>query len=504
MEMQGSLGEIQALMQPMKTENGLQRPILDQKAAMLSLQLASVAYTQQMTPWRESGWKDVSYHIDHTLLTGEDANGGDGSNFSGVMSEYKQFMARFRAKSTNIINQVLGTVRNKDESDTCKAIVMIHKDVGGRYLVAIGFMGTGKRVYDWLANFRIEEEEKMHKGCLQLARSFEENVQDIVFLETAKELGLEKLTLFDIMQECKKGDSRFKLWLAGHSQGGAVMQIFAYRALLQGVLRKNLIGYGFASPSVMYDAGEINLRSVPLFHIMNRDDLTPRLGARLHIGRCLCYDPTEEMRNICYGSAWQEEGFRRVFSMVQGVRNNEDAMLFILALLRSIEELSDGAAVQAVSELLGRMLPEKMTILLGGRMDEGIRMMRRFVERNYFHTTGERKLPLPRLEGLKKSIGQEMGRLGARGFMKNLMQVMGIPHRMRMKESYGKTIPAYTYIIKNEMESLYTALTLAHPSCVGEDRRALRRERKRFYGRFGYAQYGRTASERRSTGKERR
>ena len=289
----GMPGDINALMQPMKTEYARQMAVPNQAAAALSLQLASLAYTLDLDPWREDGWQDVSYHIDNKLLSGDAANASGG--LSGVISEYRQFMSRFKARSTNIINQVLGTVRNREESDTCKAVVMIKKAGLNRYLVAIGFMGTGKRVYDWLANIRIHNEEGMHQGTLQLTRRFEENLPEIVFPETARELGLEKLTLQDILQECRRTDSRFKIWMAGHSQGGGVMQLFAYRMISGGVLRSNMIGYGFASPSVLFGNSKMDVQSLPLFHLINEDDLVPRLGARVHVGQCLLYRPTMEM-----------------------------------------------------------------------------------------------------------------------------------------------------------------------------------------------------------------
>ena len=118
----GMPGDINALMQPMKTEYARQMAVPNQAAAALSLQLASLAYTLDLDPWREDGWQDVSYHIDNKLLSGDAANASGG--LSGVISEYRQFMSRFKARSTNIINQVLGTVRNREESDTCKAVVM--------------------------------------------------------------------------------------------------------------------------------------------------------------------------------------------------------------------------------------------------------------------------------------------------------------------------------------------------------------------------------------------
>lgn len=477
------MGDIKELMMPMKTDRGLRRPVFTQNGALLSLRLAQTAYSLQMGPWRDAGWKDVSYHIDHTLLTGEEANGASGG-IGGVFSEYKQFMARFRARSTNLLGQVLGTVRNREESDTCKAVVMIKRQEGNRYLVAIGFMGTGKRVYDWMANFRLANEEGMHRGCLQLTRNFEERLEELVFLETARELGLEKLTLQDILQECKRPDSRFKIWMAGHSQGGAVMQLFAYRALQNGVLRENMIGYGFASPSVMYGPGKMNLAGVPLLHICNGDDLTPRVGARLHIGQLALYHPEDEMRNACYATAWQN--VRREMALLACLRNTEGLMLFVMALCRALQELSDEATVLAFSELAGRFMPEKMRGMLGGRMDEGVRTLEKYVKRQYYSTTGKHSLPEGWLKTLKGRIAQEMQQSSPRQFIRNVLRAMAEPHRLQEKNEHENGWASYAYITEKGWETLKTVITLEHPA-IKADRQQLHRKRRKWPTRFGYA-----------------
>ena len=473
--------DINVLMQPMKTEYGRQTAALSKDAARFSLQLASLAYTLDLDAWRADGWQDVSYHIDNKLLSGEAANGTGG--LSGMISEYRQFMSRLKAKSTNIINQVMGTVRNREESDTCKAVVMMKKAGPNRYLVAIGFMGTGKRVYDWLANIRIHNEEGMHQGTLQLTRRFEENLQDIIFPQTARELGLEKLTLQDILQECRRTDSRFKIWMAGHSQGGGVMQLFAYRAVSRGVLRSNMIGYGFASPSVLFGNSKMDVQSMPLFHVINEDDLVPRLGARVHVGQCLLYRPTADMRQACYGKVWKSEAYEAAFGLVQRVRHTEDVMALVMALCSALQQLSDEATVQAASELLGRFLPERMVSLLGGQMDQGLQALQRYVERNYRQATGKEELPAGKITVFRNAIMAEMETYGTRVFVKCLLQVMGIPHRLRYQAVHGEAVPAYAYLTDEGFFGLRKGISAQYPSIPY--RQAVKRKRPR--GRFSYA-----------------
>ena len=86
-----------------------------------------------------------------------------------------------------------------------------------KYVIAIGFMGTGARAYDWLSNFRFELDEGAHRGFMQLTRHYMSHSTEIYFPEIAQELGLQNLTLFDIINECTKAESRFLLWMSGYS-----------------------------------------------------------------------------------------------------------------------------------------------------------------------------------------------------------------------------------------------------------------------------------------------
>ena len=470
------------LMRPMEERNGLVRPVFSREAACASLELASLAYTLDVDRWRRDGWTDVSYHVDNTLLTGVDANGGSGGKWPGLMSEYRQFMARFKAKSTNILGQVLGTVRQREQSDTCKAVVMIRKQSEGPYLVAVGFMGTGKRLYDWISNFRFTEEEGLHRGCLQLTRHFEESLDDIVFLETAAELGLDRLTLGDILQECKKSGSRFKLWLAGHSQGGAVMQVFAYRAIRQGVLRENIIGYGFASPSVLYGGNREDVRSIPLFHLLNGDDLVCRLGAKLHVGTCLACMPDERMRLYCYGREGQRQAFQNMLYLLHRVRSNEDAIVFLLSMIRSFSALDDAEMMRTLSAMLAKILPDKVSSMLGGKVDDGLRFLRRYLENAYDAVSDDGQLPIGRIRLLSGQMDQLMQQVGAKGFLKYLVQAVSIPHRMRYQSVHGQTVPAYQYMAEYAGELLVNTVTLQYPL---SGKKRSRGERRKAWGRFG-------------------
>ena len=200
---------------------GKLRPPLSEEALCMSAELASAAYGMAIEPWVESGWRDVTIQVDGELTALPPNN--------PLSAEWRKYWVRARLKPVSALGQMLGALRLSSSNNTTgKAVVMLHPALDGRYVVAVGFMGTGSRFYDWFSNFRMTTQDGMHRGFLELARQFEANEEKISFPETAEELGLEKLTLRDILQNMRSPNSRFVLWVCGHSQGAAMMQVYAH------------------------------------------------------------------------------------------------------------------------------------------------------------------------------------------------------------------------------------------------------------------------------------
>ena len=104
-----------------------------------------------------------------------------------------------------------------------------------------------------------------------------------------------------MLSELQSPNSRFRLWMAGHSQGSAVMQIFTYRLITDWrVLPQNMVGYGFASPTVVTGLPVADPAAYPLIHILNSDDMVTRAGAIAHLGLCLEYPANDELRKAVY------------------------------------------------------------------------------------------------------------------------------------------------------------------------------------------------------------
>lgn len=446
-------GSMQAVVQ-----NFADRPAFDREAAQLSLMLSASAYHMNTEPWRASGWQDFSFQVDHTLMTGRRVNATQEKGVQGKISRLLTKLARSRLKNSSPLHQIYGTLRQKDKSDTCKSLVMAHPLKDGRVLIAIGFMGTGKRLFDWISNLRLTQEEHMHRGFLQLTEEFESRTEDIRFPAIAQMLGLEKLTLRMILEECRCDNSRFLLWMSGHSQGGAVMQVFCARLLQSGVLPRYMLGYGFASPTVIHNGYPHALSHYPLHHLICSDDMTPRVGAKFHLGACHLLPMTKELRAQCYPSLLQDPFFPQMLSLCNRIADTREALLFSIALLRVLSRISDRDARIIIQNLTDISMPGALMDWLGDNVSRAIIRLSLKLSQTYRTVTGEHGVPLHALHRYEMHILALLHQTGARHFAYLLGKLLVSPHHLQGKNALPS---AYECMVN---ESFCHLRTLDHPS----------------------------------------
>lgn len=438
------LGAITPLTMPWREINRVLCPDFSQSAAQLSLELAATAYDFETAPWREAGWCDISYLADGQLFTGPAVNGKTEQGFSPTLAARYQKSAAALITKQNPIVQLRGAWRQREGSNACKCLVMIHRVSDGRYVVAIGFMGTGKRVHDWLPNFRMEPTEGVHRGFLDLAREFEAHQSAILFPQTAQELGMERLTLADIFALCRRPDSPFRIWMAGHSQGGAIMQLSAQREIHRGMLRQCLIGYGFASPTVLYSAECPT--EIPLYHLINADDPVPRMGAQIHVGHCRVFCPNDAMRQACYqGDAAIPAAFSSAQQLIALADNSPASLLLIMALLQYMRRLPEQEAAAMMQTVFGKLLPDRLFSVLVGRTDQPLGQMLRRADLVYRRIADGQAPPQGILDQWEGRIARLADIYGTQGAVTSLVQAMALPHRLRQKGTGA--LGAYQYIV---------------------------------------------------------
>jgi len=448
------LGELTALTLPLARDPFQRlRPPFSREAAELSLELADVAYTLELEPWKAAGWNDFSVLIDDRLQSGL-THWESGEGLGRFINTFRLVRARAALKEYNPVSQVLGALRQREKSDTVKAVCMMHPLPGGRWMLAIGFMGTGKRLYDWISNFRFTPVEGFHRGFSELCESFESNVDSIVFPAAAADLGLDRLTLGDVLSDMRGLSSPFRLWMAGHSQGGAVMQVFAHRLLMDwGVAPQNMVGYGFASPTVATGRFVYDPAAYPLYHIVNRDDYVPRMGALLHLGLCAEFPADEAFRQAVYAPPGDAQLHQRLAFAAHSMVDTPTCLLCLTALLQCLVEEK---GMEALGELLGgvKAMPAAVERAIGRAGDKAADWAQRGMEgaRGAYealcgHPMSEDELARMR-EGLRPIVRETPLRK-----LMNALADYGVPPHMlapHRREGQG----AYTAIVRDGLDAL--------------------------------------------------
>lgn len=436
---------------------GKLRPPLSVEAAEMSAVLAQCTYRMDVDRWVQAGWRDVTIQVDGELTDGVDS--GDGSARQRLTSAWKLFRVRQRMRGGHPLGEVVGAWRQRQKSDTGKAIVMIHPADLGRYVVAISFMGTGERMYDWVSNFRLTEESGTHKGFLQLTRQFEDNEGDIDFPDTARELGLERLTLRHVLEEAKNPNSRFTLWLCGHSQGAALMQVYAHHKIKEdGVLPRNLVGYGFAAPSVMSGLAVDDPSAYPLYLIQNSEDVVTRMGAQVHLGVQLIYPAGEMLRSQCY--TWSNapkavENRRLVAGVLRHMTDTPSCLEVTMAYLNVLGSFAPEELVETLGRLAQRLPIRRLLNAADQRADKLLRAINRHLAAAYAEITGS-PVSMERVAELQVDIAQIIAQMGLKAFTNAQMEWMQQCHRIGMDVS-GKISP-YLYIVREGIEELRPAV----------------------------------------------
>lgn len=426
----------------------------NREAARFALELSALSYDFEVGPWLEAGWTDISIQADERLMGGVAAPAlAERPIYQRMLNEWVPRAARRHISSAGTIRQIRGLVWKSTPMRTGKAITMIRPIGGRRFAVIIGFMGTGKRRMDWEVNFRFSHPEGFHAGFLANTLQFEENSEKITFDQTAALLGLKSLTLKDILEEAKQPDSRFTIFATGHSQGAAILQVWLYRQMQEGLLPGNILGYGFASPSVAAADIQGLPEDFPLFHILNSDDTFTKIGLFRHIGQGYVYEADDSFRKFCYQGQETDEIFMRLLERFRAFTGTQDAILFALAFLQALalRPMEDIQGVLGV--LAGGSIAERLILRRDEPVTGLLRLFNRLLRSNYQNAMQE----APREEqiaALAGAIEKEMDEFGAERFARTIFKVLGVPHTLVFRARSLPGLAPYSYMVIRGFEEL--------------------------------------------------
>ena len=459
------LRAVEALMRPFARDPFYRlRPPFSKEAAKLSLELADMTYTLDVDAWLEAGWTDFSILIDDSLQSGL-THWESGDGLRAFINRFRLMRAKVALRDPNPVSQLKAALRQREKSDTVKAVCMLHPVEGGMWLLAIGFMGTGKRFYDWISNFRFTTEEGFHRGFYQLCESFELNAESIVFPTAAQAMGVEKLTLGEVLASMRSLSSPFRLWMAGHSQGGAVMQVFTHRLMTDwGVLPQNMVGYGFASPMVATGRFVYDPAAYPLYHILNSDDAVGRMGALLHLGMCAEYPAGDAIRESTYGWSTEEEDvllrqelafFEEDMTDMPAVIAHMTALLQCVAEEKGAEGLSELMTSWWASPLVDRVLWKA-----GDRAMDLVEKFSDHSQKGHIALTGQ---PLDEnlLRSLRMRVRPIVQKHSSRSLWNVLLEYSAAPHHLTRGD--GRQDGAYAWIVKHALDDLRPFIWIKSP-----------------------------------------
>lgn len=416
---------------------GISRPAYRPGLARMSAELSANIYDLDVGRWLAAGWGDCTLQVENRVFGGVGAWYQDGIRPARALHNG---LTLLRARAMihplrNPIGDVLRAMRQTHTTDTGKAVVMARKDpVSGRYIISICFMGTSRKFYDWLTNFKLSSEQGLHVGFLQLARQFDGNAERIAFPDLSEELGEGALTLEDILTEARRQDSRFLVWVTGHSQGGAVCQTYMQLLLdRRGVLPQNLVGYSFAAPTVAEADWQGMPSKYPLFNLINADDYVSRVGANMRLGVDLTYYPDDGFRAQHYGYSFEDPkcifARDRVQRIMMYIQDTEGALEAMLSLCTALQDMQDPLVMMEILSALHIMLrylrPAMGTI--GIHVADVNRLLIRQMTAAYRAATGRTPNP-ENIRMRSAAIREVILELGAQPFAAGLLELLFAPH----------------------------------------------------------------------------
>lgn len=163
----------------------------------------------------------------------------------------KQFLSQCKFK--NIKNITKTSTAKKGDNDNAR-ITIGHKKIDGATVVAVLVNGYNTGAYEWVSNFNVGT-SGLHKGFSTAATEMTTAINNYI-----KEYGINKKSI--------------KIWITGHSRGGAVTGMIAAN-MNNTYGYKNVYAYGFATPNGVTETLAKKQKDSNIFNIVNPGDFVP-------------------------------------------------------------------------------------------------------------------------------------------------------------------------------------------------------------------------------------
>ncbi len=418
-----------------------------QAGASLGLELSKLSYSIDFDNWIKAGWFDISVKIREKIYSGkgslEENDKLQSRFYKTILPKFARFSPSYGTISTGMKLSASSTLYSGERG---RAVTLVKKTADKKYLIALGLAGTGKNFISWLLNFDFEHEDGLHAGFRQIGDSFLASADNIEFPALAGELSLERLSLKDIFTSAKDPESPFKLFLSGHSQGAAEMQIIMLRLIQRGVCAKNITAYGFAPPTTA--CASFTAPDMPVFLIGNADDVFSKTGLDKHIGNFYLYSGSDEMRRYCYGDSLKNPLFVYAIKTLSNIKSTEEGLFFSLSFIYAASYMPKEES-DKIDEIWGmQFLPQKIQV-------NSVFVLRAYLREKYEALTGKE----PDNERLMRSaieMYNEIKHKDVADIINAFIDALRAAHSLKVKNE-DSVLSCYTYIIQRDFDKLESA-----------------------------------------------
>jgi hypothetical protein len=427
------------------TEIFLSKEKFSEAGIRFALELSALSYNLNIRPWVDAGWSDITIKIRDRLFHSIDTSDSDSLIQSLYNSIAPYFGKKTKHKKIKKRKKIKKQIVTPYKAEYGRAIIMSKEIADCKFAIAITFAGTGRNLTSWLSNFDFAHEDGIHAGFKKLTDTFFAQVNNIEFPSIAEKLGFESLALRDILLSVKNDNSPFLVFVSGHSQGAALLQLFIYNLLMQEVKRKNILGYGFAAPTTV--SNNFEQIDMPINLINFENDVFTRLGIQKHIGNVYLFQADDMLKAACYGDLAEDTMFQNAISYLLSIKNTEESLFSTLAFTYALSYLPakmQSGVFEGGFSLL-RILPSDDT-------STSISLMRAFLRDRYVLLTGHEPDKQSLLNKAKEYLIL-MNKFGAKKLMEANMTAIRASHSLRLDEK-GELISCYAYIALKGFEKL--------------------------------------------------
>lgn len=430
--------------EPVEDAWGVSRVPFSPQAARLSAELAANVYDLDIRAWARAGWNDCMFLVEDDVIPLDQESD---TKLAALENEWRRRRARSRIHGVSPISDLARAARQLMVTDMSKSVVMTRALPDGRVLIAIAFIGTTTKIYDWFSNFKFSRENGLHNGFLELARRFDALTAQVPLRSLGAAGNDEELTLSQVLDRAAQPESPYLFWLCGHSQGGALVQVYTHLLLARGIRPEAIRAYSFAAPTVAACGAVERADAFPIYNIINSDDVVPRVGAQVRLGVDCVFYPDNAFRQAYYPVKPESRAaFERMQFVASQVRETSDAFCWCVAMLRLLS--GDGSEGDA-DEWLAALFPhasllQRLNLRPAEVADFFMGKLRTSCLTLCGHAPDESLCR--RYEEMMRTFAQE---LGTRPLAQAIGQCLRLPHAIRPdKHAPDDAVAPYVAIVR--------------------------------------------------------